>query len=67
VVRIKAAVGVQEVAERRVAEKYPNLTLLNSYPVFRDGRYAWYEVLLVDSTHPSVEADQDLRWLRSAA
>jgi len=67
VVRIKAAVGVQAVAERRVAEKYPNLRLLNSYPVYRDGRHAWYEVLLVDPMHPSVEADKDLQWLRTAS
>jgi large subunit ribosomal protein L15e len=42
------------VAERRASERYPNLKVLNSYFLYKDGRYAWYEVILVDPNHPVV-------------
>ena len=52
-VKIKANVSSQEVAEKRVAKKHPNLKLLNSYYLFEDGKHIWYEVILMDSNHPS--------------
>ncbi len=63
VVKLKAAVSMQEVAENRVAKRYPNLHVLNSYYVFEDGRYYWYEVILVDPHHPAIINDKDLQWL----
>lgn len=60
VVKIKAAVSMQKVAERRVAEKFPNLKVLSSYLLYRDGKYSWYEVILVDPHHPSIKADKDI-------
>jgi large subunit ribosomal protein L15e len=53
-VKIKANVSYREVAERRALERYPNLKVLNSYFLYRDGRYAWHEVILVDSNHPAI-------------
>ncbi len=67
VVRIKAAVSSRTVAERRACDKYPNLKVLNSYFLYKDGRYAWYEVIMVDPSHPSVEADKNLKWLKESA
>ena len=52
-VKIKANVSSQEVAEKRVAKKHPNLKMLNSYYLFEDGKHTWYEVILVDTNHPS--------------
>lgn len=63
VVKIKAAVGMQEVAEKRAAKRFPNLYPLNSYYIFDDGRSFWYEVILVDPHHPAIVNDKDLRWL----
>ncbi len=51
--KIKANVSTREVAERRAAERYPNLKVLNSYFLYKDGRYAWYEAILVDLSHPA--------------
>jgi large subunit ribosomal protein L15e len=64
VTKIKAAVSAQEVAERRAGRRFPNLVPLNSYYVYRDGRYAWYEVIFVDPHHPAVQHDPELAWLR---
>ena len=60
VVKMKANVSVKQTAERRVAEKYPNLKLLNSYFVYKDGRHVWHEVILLDPYHPSIKSDSDL-------
>jgi len=51
------------IAEERAARKYPNLEVLNSYYVGEDGRYKWYEVILVDPHHPAVKSDPDINWI----
>lgn len=61
VLKIKSDVSSQTVAERRVSERYPNMTLLGSYPVWQDGRSAWFECILVDSLHPAVKKDYNYR------
>ncbi len=61
VVRIKPALSMQRVAERRVLEKYPNMDLLGSYYLYQDGMYLWYEVILADSSHPRIFKDKEMR------
>ncbi len=61
VLKIKSDVSSQTVAERRVSERYPNMTLLGSYPVWKDGRHAWFECVLVDGLHPAVKKDYNYR------
>ena len=53
----------QLIAEERTARKYPNLEVLNSYWVWQDGRYKWYEIILVDPNHPAIKSDKDLGWI----
>ncbi len=55
----------QQVAENRVARKYPNCEVLNSYYVAEDGLHYWYELILVDRTSPSVLADSRINWIFS--
>jgi len=55
------------VAEERVARKFPNMEVLGSYWVGSDGKYSWYEVILVDPSSPSVLSDKNLSWLASPA
>lgn len=50
----------QSIAERRASKKYVNCEVLNSYYVAEDGRYFWYEVILIDRTHPQILADPAL-------
>ena len=61
VVRIKADISMKEVAENRVLERYPNMKLLGSYFLYKDGMYYWFEVILADPDHPRVSKDKELR------
>jgi large subunit ribosomal protein L15e len=61
VTRIKADVNMKSVAERRVLEKHPNMKLLGSYYLYKDGMYYWHEVILADPSHPSISKDKELR------
>ena len=55
--------SIQRIAEERAGKKFRNMEVMNSYWVGEDGRYKWYEVVLVDPSHPSVLADKDLKWI----
>lgn len=61
VLRIKPALSMQRVAERRVLERYPNMRLLGSYYLYQDGVYLWYEVILADPSHPRIAKDREIR------
>ena len=61
VTRIKAAVNMKQVADRRVLERYPNMTLLGSYFIYKDGMHYWFEVILADKSHPRIAKDKELR------
>ncbi len=51
------------IAEERVARKYPNMEILNSYWVGQDGRWKFYEVILVDPNHPVIINDPKINWI----
>jgi large subunit ribosomal protein L15e len=53
----------QQVAEERVARKYPNCEVLNSYEVGIDGLNIWYEIILVDRESPVIKADKRISWI----
>lgn len=61
VLKIKSNVPGQSVAERRVLEKYPNLKLLGSYLIWKDGRFAWFECIMVDPQAPTTKNDYDYK------
>ncbi|HXV51449.1 MAG TPA: 50S ribosomal protein L15e [Nitrosopumilaceae archaeon] len=61
VVRIKADVSMKQVAERRVLERYPNMKLLGSYFLYKDGMHYWFEVILADPSHARIAKDKELR------
>jgi len=61
VTRIKADVSMKEVAENRVLERYPNMKLLGSYFLYKDGMHYWFEVILADPSHPRISKDKELR------
>ncbi|HJM14109.1 MAG TPA: 50S ribosomal protein L15e [Candidatus Nitrosopelagicus sp.] len=61
VTRIKAAVNMKQVADRRVLERYPNMSLLGSYFIYKDGMHYWFEVILADPSHPRIVKDKELR------
>lgn len=53
----------QRIVEERTTKKFPNLRVLNSYWVAEDGKYKWYEIIMVDPDHPEIENDKDLKWI----
>ena len=61
VTKIKADVSMRKVAEHRVLERYPNMSLLGSYFVYRDGVHQWFEVILADASHPRIYRDPDMK------
>jgi len=48
VTKHKLAKSIGLIAEERAARRFPNLEVLNSYWVWQDGHYKWFEVIMVD-------------------
>ena len=65
--KITVGKNLQMIAEERTAKKYPNLEVLNSYWVAKDGRYKWDEVILVDPNHPVIVSDSKINWICNRA
>ena len=61
--KFKPAKSLRLIGEERVARKFPNLEVLNSYWVGEDGVSKWFEVILVDPQHPSIKNDKDINWI----
>jgi len=57
VAKLKLAKSLRLVAEERAARKFPNLEVLNSYWVWEDGRYKWFEVVMADRALLSGQID----------
>ena len=61
--KITASKSIQRIAEERVAKKYPNMEVLNSYWVWSDGKFKFFEVILVDPQSPSIINDHKINWI----
>lgn len=53
------------VAEIRAARKYTNLEVLNSYWIGKDGKYYFFEVIMVDPSKPEIQNDPVMKWIIS--
>ena len=51
------------IAESRVARKFTNLEVLNSYLVGKDGIHYFYEVICVDPERPEIKNDPTINWI----
>jgi len=61
VTKIKADVSMKQVAERRILQRYPNMKLLGSYFLYKDGMHYWFEVILADPSHKRIAKDKEIR------
>jgi len=61
--KYKPAKSLRLIAEERAARKFPNMEVLNSYWVGEDGRFKWFEVIMVDRAHPAIKSDKDINWI----
>ena len=55
------------IAEQRVAKKYRNLEVLNSYLIGKDGMHYFYEVILVDKNKSEIKNDKSINWILKPA
>ena len=55
----------QWVAEQRVQKAHPNLEVLNSYKLAKDGKYYYFEVICVDPQMPEIKSDPNFKWLQN--
>lgn len=53
----------QWVAEERVCKKFPNLEVLNSYNVGKDGKHYFFEIILVDPNSSVIKTDPKINWI----
>jgi large subunit ribosomal protein L15e len=67
VVKYTPKKSLQWLAEERAQRRYPNLEVLNSYWVGKDGKYEYFEVIMVDPHHPAVRNDKELCWIAGKA
>jgi len=66
VAKYKLAKSTKLVAEERANKEFPNLEVLNSYWIWEDGRYKWFEVIMVDPSHPAIQSDKNINWICSS-
>ena len=62
-IRLSLQKNYQQIAEERAQKDFPNLAVLNSYWVAEDGKYKWFEIILVDPNHPVIASDPTLNWI----
>lgn len=53
----------QWVAEIRATKKFDNLEVLNSYYIGQDGKYFFYEVIMLDPSKPEIKNDKIYSWI----
>ena len=59
-IRKNLRMNYKEIAETRVARKYNNMEILNSYQVGKDGMNYFFEVIVIDRTAPEIKSDKQL-------
>lgn len=59
-IRKNLRMNYKEIAETRVARKYDNMEVLNSYQVGKDGMNYFFEVILIDRASPEIKNDKQL-------
>ena len=61
--RKNLSINYRRIAEMRAVEGYKNCEVLNSYYVIKDGKFYWYEVILIDRSHPGIVKDKRISWI----
>lgn len=59
-IRKNLRMNYKEIAEQRVARKYTNMEVLNSYMIGKDGIHYFYEVILIDGAKREIQKDKQL-------
>lgn len=51
------------VAEIRAERKYSGLEVLNSYYIGKDGKYYFFEIIMIDPLRPEIKSDKNVSWI----
>lgn len=62
-IRKTLKMSYQWIAEQRAQKHFPNLEVLNSYKLAKDGKYYFFEVILVDYSKPEIINDRTINWI----
>jgi large subunit ribosomal protein L15e len=65
--RMILAKNYKLIAEERANKRFPNCEVLNSYEVGADSKHYWFEIILVDRSHPAVLSDKRLSWISQSS
>jgi large subunit ribosomal protein L15e len=57
----------QWVAEIRASRKFPNLEVLNSYFLAKDGKNYFFEIIMVDPDKPEIKNDTTINWITNGS
>ena len=64
-IRLTLGMNYKWVAEQRAEKRFKGLVVLNSYHLAKDGKYYFFEVILVDPNRPEIKADKKINWICS--
>ena len=59
--------SLQWISEEKAQRRFPNLEVLNSYPIGEDGQYKFFEIILVDPNAPEIKSDPKINWICNPA
>ncbi len=62
-IRKTLKMNYQWIAEQRAQKQFLNLEVLNSYKLAKDGKYYFFEVILVDYSKPEIINDRTINWI----
>ena len=62
-IRLTLKMNYRWIAEQRVQKHFPNLEVLNSYNIAKDGKYYFFEVILVDYSKTEIKNDPTINWI----
>ncbi|MEM4245700.1 MAG: 50S ribosomal protein L15e [Candidatus Bathyarchaeia archaeon] len=60
VVDFTRRISLKRLAQARAARKFSNLLPLNTYWLWEDGKHVWFEVVMVDPSHPVIKSDKSI-------
>ena len=63
VLKLTRRKSIQAIAEERASRKFENCEVLGSYKIGDDGVNHYYEVILVNVSHPAIKKDRKLKWV----
>lgn len=59
--------SLQKISEEKAQRKFINTNVIGSYFVGGDGKHKWFEIIMVDPSHPNIKNNPKMRWASASA